>query len=206
MARNHLTNINKNNSKNNHNNFCLTSCARIYPKPSTIDMKWTLIKDLGKACCNLQSKNKWVIKMSSFRGVASVLQGGPPQKKCVKERVLTRLIWQPPCCVLLKRRFKKKGGGPRAPQDPPGYVPVLWQQASLPPENFLLWLLSYPQNLPESLWPMRATHHTLVKHLMLPPLPPPPFSLQRGVNTSLSLLQRRNPLGSLWIMNKLEEK
>ena len=81
MARNHLTNINKNNSKNNHNNFCLTSCARIYPKPSTIDMKWTLIKDLGKTCCNLQSKNKQVIKMSSFRGVASVLQGGGPPKK-----------------------------------------------------------------------------------------------------------------------------
>ena len=80
MAWNHLTNIDKNNSKNNHNNFCLTSCARIYPKPSTIDMKWTLIKDLGKACCNLQSKNKWVIKMSSFRGVASVLQGGGSKK------------------------------------------------------------------------------------------------------------------------------
>ena len=169
MAWNHLPNINKNNSKNNHNNFCLTSCARIYPKPSTIDMKWTLIKDLGKTCCNLQSKNKWVIKMNSFRGVASVLQGGAPKKKCIKERVLTRLTWQPPCCVFPKRRFKKRGGGPRAPQDSPGYVSVLWQQASLPPENSLLWLLSYPQNLPESLWPMRATHLTLVRHF--PPLP-----------------------------------
>ena len=119
MAWNPLPNINKNNSKNNHNNFCLTSCARIYPKPSTIDMKWTLIKDLGKTCCNLQSKNKWVIKMNSFRGVASVLQRGAPKKKCIKERVLTRLTWQPPCCVLPKRRFKKKGGGvhehPRTP-------------------------------------------------------------------------------------------
>ena len=139
-----------------------------------------------------------------FQGGSQCSSRGGPKKKCVKERVLTRLTWQPPCCVLPKRRFKKGGGGPRAPQDPPGYVPVLWQQASLPPENFILWLLSYPQNLPESLWPMRATHHTLVKHLMLPPLPPP--SLQRGVNTSLSLLQRSNPLGSLWIMNKLEEK
>ena len=198
--------INKNNSKNNQNNFCLTSCARIYPKPSTIDMKWTLIKDLGKTCCNLQSKNKGVIKMSSFRGVASVLQGGGGEApKCVKERVLTRLTWKPPCCVLPKRRFKKRGRGPQAPQDPPSYVPVLWQQASLPPGNFLLWLLSYAQNLPESLWPMRATHHTLVKHLIPPPLPPP-SSLQRGINTSLSLLQRSNPLGSLWIMNKLEKK
>lgn len=86
MAGNHLTNINKNNSKNNHNNFCLTSCARIYPKPSTIDMKWTLIKDLGKTCCNLQSKNKGVIKMSSFRGVASVLQGGEGRPQNVSKR------------------------------------------------------------------------------------------------------------------------
>ena len=173
MARNHLTNINKNNSKNNHNNFCLTSCARIYPKPSTIDMKWTLIKDLGKACCNLQSKNKWVIKMSSFRGVASVLQGGPP-KKNVSKRGYSPDWHDNLHAVFCPKEGLKKGGGPWAPQDPPGYVPVLWQQASLPPENFILWLLSYPQNLPESLWPMRANHHTLVKHLMLPSLPPLP--------------------------------
>ena len=158
MARNHLTNINKNNSKNNHNNFCLTSCARIYPKPSTIDMKWTLIKDLGKTCCNLQSKNKWVIKMSSFRGVTSVLQGGGRPQNVSKRGYSPD--WHAVFCL---KEGVKKGGGPWAPQDPPGYAPVLWQQASLPPENFLLWLLSYLQNLQESLWPMRATHHTLVK-------------------------------------------
>ena len=167
-------------------------------------MKWTLIKDLGKACCNLQSKNKWVIKMSSFRGVASVLQGGAPKKNVSKRGYSPDWHDNLHAVFCPKEGLKKGGGGSRAPQDSPGYVPVLWQQASLPPENFLLWLLSYPQNLQESLWPMRATQHTLVKHLMLPPLPPP-SSLQRGVNTSLSLLQRSNPLGSLWIMNKLEE-
>ena len=185
MAWNHLTNIDKNNSKNNHNNFCLTSCARIYPKPSTIDMKWTLIKDLGKACCNLQSKNKWVIKMSSFRGVASVLQGGAPKKNVSKRGYSPDWHDNLHAVFCPKEGLKKGGGDPRAPQDPPGYVPVLWQQASLPPENFLLWLLSYPQNLPESLWPMRATHHTLVKHLMLPPLPPP-FLAKRCKHFSVS--------------------
>lgn len=117
MAWNHLTNINKNNSKNNHNNFCLTSCARIYPKPSTIDMKWTLIKDLGKTCCNLQSKNKWVIKMSSFRGVASVLQGGAP-KKNVSKRGYSPDWHDNLHAVFCPKEGLKKGGGPRAPQDP----------------------------------------------------------------------------------------
>ena len=205
MAWNHLTNINKNNSKNNHNNFCLTSCARIYPKPSTIDMKWTLIKDLGKTCCNLQSKNKGVIKMSSFRGVASVLQGGAPKKKCVKERVLTRLTWQPPCCVLLKRRFKKKRGGSTSTPGP-SLAMSLSCDSRLPsplrisycdyilPTKFTRKSLTHESNLPHPSYAFDA------------PTSSPPPSLQRGVNTSLSLLQRRNPMGSLWIMNKLEEK
>ena len=119
MARNHLTNINKNNSKNNHNNFCLTSCARIYPKPSTIDMKWTLIKDLGKACCNLQSKNKWVIKMSSFRGVASVLQGGAPKKNVSKRGYSPDWHDNLHAVFCPKEGLKKGGGGvhehPRTP-------------------------------------------------------------------------------------------
>lgn len=120
MARNHLTNINKNNSKNNHNNFCLTSCARIYPKPSTIDMKWTLIKDLGKTCCNLQSKNKWVIKMNSFRGVASVLQGGGPPKKNVSKRGYSPDWHDNLHAVFCPKEGLKKGGGgvhehPRTP-------------------------------------------------------------------------------------------
>ena len=160
MARNHLTNINKNNSKNNHNNFCLTSCARIYPKPSTIDMKWTLIKDLGKTCCNLQSKNEWVIKMSSFRGVASVLQGGAPKKKCVKERVLTRLIWQPPCCVLPKRRFKKKGGSTSTP-GPPWLCPCLVTAGFPPPWEFLIVITILPTKFTRK----SLTHESNPPHL-----------------------------------------
>ena len=111
-AWNHLPNINKNNSKNNHNNFCLTSCARIYPKPSTIDMKWTLIKDLGKTCCNLQSKNKGVIKMSSFRGVASVLQGGEGRPQNVSKRGYSP-DWHDNLHAVfcLKEGLKKKRGG-----------------------------------------------------------------------------------------------
>ena len=140
-AWNHLPNINKNNSKNNHNNFCLTSCARIYPKPSTIDMKWTLIKDLGKTCCNLQSKNKRVIKMSSFRGVASVLQGGEGRPQNVSKRGYSP-DWHNNLHAVfcLKEGLKKKRGVHKHPRTPPSYVPVLWQQASLPTENFLLWL------------------------------------------------------------------
>ena len=119
MAQNHLTNINKNNSKNNHNNFCLTSCARIYPKPSTIDMKWTLIKDLGKTRCNLQSKNKWVIKMNSFRGVASVLQGGGPPKKNVSKRGYSPDWHDNLHAVFCPKEGLKKGEGvhehPRTP-------------------------------------------------------------------------------------------
>ena len=111
--------INKNNSKNNQNNFCLTSCARIYPKPSTIDMKWTLIKDLGKACCNLQSKNKWVIKMSSFRGVASVLQGGAPKKNVSKRGYSPDWHDNLHAVFCPKEGLKKRGGGvhehPRTP-------------------------------------------------------------------------------------------
>ena len=118
MAQNHLTNINKNNSKNNHNNFCLTSCARIYPKPSTIDMKWTLIKDLGKTCCNLQSKNEWVIKMSSFRGVASVLQGGAP-KKNVSKRGYSPDWHDNLHAVFCPKEGLKKGGGSTSTPGPP---------------------------------------------------------------------------------------
>ena len=117
MAWNHLTNIDKNNSKNNHNNFCLTSCARIYPKPSTIDMKWTLIKDLGKACCNLQSKNKWVIKMSSFRGVSSVLQGGAP-KKNVSKRGYSPDWHDNLHAVFCPKEGLKKGGVHEHPRTP----------------------------------------------------------------------------------------
>ena len=169
-------------------------------------MKWTLIKDLGKTCCNLQSKNKGVIKMSSFRGVASVLQGGEGRPQNVSKRGYSP-DWHdnlhPVFC--LKEGLKKKEGGPRAPQDPPSYVPVLWQQASLPTENFLLWL--HPthkiyQKVSDP-WEQPTTPQLSI---WCPHLSPPPPSLQRGVNTSLSLLQRSNPLGSLWIMNKLEEK
>ena len=149
-------------------------------------------------------------------------KGGPPKKNvskrgyspdwydnlhavfCSKEGLKKRgggVLEQPrtPLAMFLscdsRRPTPPGGGGPRAPQDPPGYVPVLWQQASLPPENFLLWLLSYPQNLPESLWPMRATHHTLVKHLMLPPLPPPPlFLAKRSKHFSVSTTKEK-PFG-----------
>ena len=185
MAWNHRSNINKNNSKNNHNNFCLTSCARIYPKPSTIDMKWTLIKDLGKACCNLQSKNKWVIKMSSFRGVASVLQGGAPKKNVSKRGYSPDWHDNLHAVFCLKEGLKKGGGVHKHPRTPLAMSLSCDSRFPFPPGNFLLWLLSYPQNLPESLWPMRATHHTLVKHLMLPPLPPP-FLAKRCKHFSVS--------------------
>ena len=78
--------------------------------------------------------------MSSFRGVASVLEGGSPKKNVSKRGYSPDWHDNLHAVFCPKEGLKKGGGGPRAPQDPPGYVPVLWQQASLPPENFLLWL------------------------------------------------------------------
>ena len=151
-------------------------------------MKWTLIKDLGKACCNLQSKNKWVIKMSSFRGVASVLEGGSP-KKNVSKRGYSPDWHDNLHAVFCPKEGLKKGGGSTSTPGPPWLCPCLVTAGFPPPWEFLIVITSYPQNLPESLWPMRATYHTLVKHLMPPPLPPP-FLAKRSKHFSVSTTKK----------------
>ena len=161
MAWNHLTNIDKNNSKNNHNNFCLTSCARIYPKPSTIDMKWTLIKDLGKACCNLQSKNKWVIKMSSFRGVASVLQGGAPKKNVSKRGYSPDWHDNLHAVFCPKEGLKKGGGGSTSTPGPPWLCPCLMTAGFPPPWEFHIVITILPTKFTRK----SLTHESNPPHL-----------------------------------------